>query len=136
MRRKRRIAAVSGATIQNATDMRSAAVAPALPLVKRKNASDADPNAAVPSVARSVPVRMASIGFTRTDTMRRRDARPDGSSEARPRTVTSKSTTIANQTTRATASARVRFRPIAPAPMNEASATKIVVSATALATSR
>ena len=58
-----RAASHNGSTIQAASDSPTYAAAMAAPPVKRSNASDAAPNAAVPSMARSAPVRAASTGL-------------------------------------------------------------------------
>ena len=60
----RRAASPSGTSIQTIADALSQTAAPAAPCVNRRNASDAAPNAVVPSTASSVPVRTASTGLT------------------------------------------------------------------------
>src|SRR6266545_3723736 len=125
---RRRDATAAGTTIQKRTESATRAPAPAGPLVARRRASEAAPNAAVPSIARSVPVLTASTGFTRVAATNTLDALPEGRSMAAPRAATSKSTTAANQ--RMSAIARVRvLRPTAPDASAAARPRKIAVRA-------
>ena len=104
--------------------------APTGPFVKRRKAREAEPKAVVPWSPRSAPVRTASAGLTRTETIRTRDAGPDRRSDATPRAATSKRTIATNQTTRASARARERRRPAAPAASSAASERKTAVRRT------
>ncbi len=65
-------------TAQRRSDSVITAAAPAGPRVKRRRAREPAPKAAVPSRARKAPVRRAPDGLTRTETIRTREAAPDG----------------------------------------------------------
>ena len=117
-RRRRRTASDTGRTSQTSSDEPRRRRRSPGPRVKRRKAREAGPKAALPSIASRVPVRTASTGFTRTPTIKTRDAAPDGRSEARPSAATSKRTTATNHTTSARARARARRSPAERAAAN------------------
>ena len=126
-----RAASTRGATSQRMSESTTAAAVMPRPPVKRNNASDAAPKAAVPSIASSAPVRAASTGLINVAPMRSRDADPERSIEAAPMAAMSKRTTATNQTTRAAASTRVR-RPAFVLASQEAMARNTPVIATVI----